>query len=256
MADVYTAKKLAVQPTYQIGSTYQYAGRNATFAGQCVTIVGHETKGGIVIELAGTRATVSPFSLTPVQANGHQTPSDPAACAPATRIIRNGQVLAPPSPMTEVRSGAPEVGPVPVRDPARKPKTIHITGLRASAPTTEQCHALFHEWLGKHRWRSSRDHRQAVIDRFELITWLRDRVPQQPGPTVYKETVYYTAATLLNHPTRMPPPDEILVRIAAKFPQVDRLAVSAHIEWMSNRLNEDHAAFLAHRAAITVEAVR
>ncbi len=40
MADVYTAKKLAVQATYQIGSTYQYAGRNATFAGQCVTVIG------------------------------------------------------------------------------------------------------------------------------------------------------------------------------------------------------------------------
>ena len=176
MADVYTAKKLAVQATYQIGSTYQYAGRNATF----VTVVRHEAKGGIVIELAGTRATVSPFSLTPVKANGHQTPSDPAASAPAARITRNGQVLAPPS-MTEVRSGTPEVGPLPVRDPERKPKTIHITGLCAFAPTTEQCHALFHQWLGKHRWRSSRDHRQAVIDRFELISWLRDRVRSSLG---------------------------------------------------------------------------
>jgi len=207
-----------------------------------------------VIELAGTRATVSPFSLTPVQANGHHTPSDPAASAPAARITRNGQVLAPPS-MTEVRSGTPEVGPLPVRDPERKPKTIHITGLCAFAPTTEQCHALFHQWLGKHRWRSSRDHRQAVIDRFELISWLRDRVPQQPGPTVYKETIYYTAATLLNHPTRMPPPDEILARIAATF-RIDRLAVNAHIEWMIIRLNADHAAFLAHRAGITTEAAR
>jgi hypothetical protein len=268
MPDAYTEKKLAKQPEFPLGSRVRYAGPNTALAGQITTVVKHETKGGIFIELDGQRAVVSPFSLTVVEAtNGHHTVPKPTKSSektsaprvpvarhtdppttPSARIIHNGQVLAPPPPPAAVLPEQPAV-------PARTSKTIRLTGLRAFPPTTEQCHALFHAWLRKLRRCSSRDHRQAVIDRFELTSWLRDRVPPKPGADVYKQTIYYATATLLNYPTRMPPPDQILDLIARRFP-VDRLAVNAHVEWMINRLNADHAAFLAHRAGITTEAAR
>jgi hypothetical protein len=253
MADEYTEKKLKAQTAFEVGVAYQFIGKHKLFAGQVVTVVKFEkTKGGIFIDYKRTTAIVSPFSLAATTLNGHWHAK---AKIVEKKIVekKTGDVLLLPG---RTAMTAPTREPILVKTPdLPTPQPINKSGLRAQAPTTAQCAALLADWLGKYRYRSSRTFRQQVIDRFDLVTWLRDRVPAQPGPTIYKETVYYAAATFLNHPTRMPPPDEIFVRIAARFPQVDRLAVNAHIEWMINRLNRDHARYLATSATMT-ETVR
>lgn len=249
MADEYTERKLKAQAAFEIGTAYQFVGKHKLFAGEVVTVVRFEkTKGGIVIEYKGTKAMVSPFSIAPVTSNGHRHPK--------AKIIEK-IVSKDTTPVVAGRTSMT----APLREPAiphpvsdlPKPQPINKSGLRAQAPTSAQCEALLDDWLHGYRFRSSRAMRQAISDRFDLVLWLRDRVPQRPPVEIYKQTLYYTAATMLQHPIRMPLPEEIFIRIAAKFTNVDRLAVNAHIEWMLKRLQADHATFLAKRGAETVE---
>jgi len=267
----YTEKKLALQAQFVLGTLADYHGQRKNLHGT-VKIVGHEKRGGIIVECDGVRALVSPNTLTPVaaarprgigkrpegQQNGHVPTSrrstrSSAPTAPAT-IYRNGVPVesTPPTP-APVADLIPVPAPVAVEAVPRQAalRTVKLKGLAPAPPSADACRALLEKWLHKFRVFRSRGNRQAVIDHFELGAWL-DRVPTPPTPEHYKMTVYYTAAALLQHPETMSPPAEILARIAHRFP-VDAVAVSAHVEWMIAKLNADHEKFLAHRAAIGVD---
>jgi hypothetical protein len=58
---------------------------------------------------------------------------------------------------------------------------------------------------------------------------------------------------LLQRPEALPSPAEALDLIVRRFP-VDKVAVNSHVEWMVAKLSADHTKFLAHRAAIGVDA--
>ena len=62
-ADEYTKEKLKLQSKLPVGSHHTYNGIRKPFAGKKVKVVGHESRGGIHIELDGKKLTVSPNAL-------------------------------------------------------------------------------------------------------------------------------------------------------------------------------------------------
>lgn len=61
--DPYTKQKLEVQAKLKVGEHFTYHGPNKAFADKRVKVVGHESRGGIHIELGDKKLTCSPFAL-------------------------------------------------------------------------------------------------------------------------------------------------------------------------------------------------
>ncbi len=267
MPDLYTQQKLAVQGQFVVGSLADYAGQRKQLHGT-VKIVGHERKGGVIIECNGVRALVSPFALTPVAAIRPPGPGkrpDPPQNGhhPARRALRpgaEGHVLDGSRPAKLIRNGVEvvpdrktesdalldrlrQIGQKPTEPPppvsAPPPPSLNAPLGRANVER------FFAGWLKAFRRDTTHPMRQVVIDGFaDLPAYLRDRLPPEPGLHYYRMCVYYIAAVELADPSRLPPPAEIPPLVSARF-RVSADAVAIHLKWMRARLAADHAAFAA-----------
>jgi len=273
MPDIYTQQKLAIQGQFVVGSLADYTGQRKALHGT-VRIVAHERKGGVVIECDGVRALVSPFALTPVAAvrppgAGKRPEAPQNGHRPARRALRpraGGHALDVSRPAKLIRNGV-EVVPDraagndalldrlrQIGRPTEPPPPVGATPPQATSPklTTPLGKAnverFFFGWLRTFRRNTPHDVRQAVIDRFDLPAYLRDRVPELPGLHEYRRCIYFIGAVALADPTRLPPPAAIPPLLAARF-RVAEAAVSIHLKWMRARLESDHAAF-AQRATV------
>lgn len=250
MPDLYTQQKLAIQQQFIVGMLADYTGQRKALHGT-VKIVGHERKGGIIVDVDGVIAVVSPFSLLPVAAvrprgrgkrpeapqNGHRPPAgftpDPGRM-PQAKPNRNGiEVVPDRSP--GIAPPLPPVAPTPAQATPRP----------LSAPLGKaNIDRFFFTWLRDFRRDTSHAMRQAVINDFDLVAHLRDLLPPQPRLHAYRQTVYYIAAVGLADPSRLPPPAAIPPLLAARF-GVAEAAVPVHITWMTTRLHADHARYVA-----------
>jgi hypothetical protein len=271
MPDRYTEEKLAIQGQFTIGSLGVYSGQRKALHGT-VKVVGHETKGGIVVDADGVRAVVSPFSLLPVatvrprgrgtrseapQQNGH---------TPTARIIRHGVPLVPAKKTTTPTDAASQqpagaaillarlrqlgqspVPSSPVTPPAPRPTPPPITPPLGR----DGVERFFSRWLKDWRRTTPQPHRQALIDHFNLPVYLRDQVPVTPGLFHYRQAIYFVAAAQLADPARVPPLSDIQVTLAQRF-RVSEEAVKVHLKWIKRRLEADHAKFMAQQGTITV----
>lgn len=236
MPDLYTAQKLAIQQQFIIGTLADYTGQRKALHGT-VKIVGHERKGGVVIEADGVIATVSPFSLLPVatvrpRGRGKRPEAPQNGHRPTAKIIRNGIEVVPDRPPA-VAPPLPPIAPTPPQ--AMPPK---LSGPLGNANVQR----FFYTWLRDFRRDTSHALRQAVIDTFDLPAYLRDRLPELPGLHEYRRCIYFIGAVALADPTRLPPPDAIPPLLAARF-RVAEAAVPIHVKWMTARLHADHTAF-------------
>ena len=112
MPDQYTTLKRQVQGQFLVGSLAEYSGQRTALHGT-VKVVGHEAKGGIIIDADGVRAVVSPFSLMPTAAarppgRGKRPEAPQNGHTPTARIFRHGVPLVPPP-----RSPRRRVGLIP-----------------------------------------------------------------------------------------------------------------------------------------------
>lgn len=270
MADLYTELKLAIQQQFKVGTLASYSGQRKQLHGS-VKVIGHEKKGGIVIEADGIVATVSPFSLLPVatvrppRTRGTQ-PEPQNGHTPTARIFRNGVPVVPESPKKPtVKVTTPDEADALARLKAiGQPSTGTTDGKTVPAATPRvtpppitpplgkaNVEAFFFKWLRDWRRDTPQPSRQSLIDHFNLPVYLRDRVPVEPGLFHYKQCIYFIAAAMLADPSRVPPLADIQVTVSSRF-RVSEEAVAVHLKWMRKRLEVDHATFVAQRATVGV----
>lgn len=265
MPDQYTTLKRQVQGQFLVGSLAEYSGQRTALHGT-VKVVGHEAKGGIIIDADGVRAVVSPFSLMPTAAarppgRGKRPEAPQNGHTPTARIFRHGVPLVPPNrTKTPVTTQTVETDALArlrrIGQPPAPPPVAAAPAPPAAAPTLTvplgrgNVEAFYFRWLRDFRRTTPHATRQGIIDGFDLPTYLRDRVPAQPGFHQYKTAIYFVTAVGLADPSRLPAPAALILLLAARF-RVTPEAVGIHLKWMRARLEADHAAFVATTVGVT-----
>jgi hypothetical protein len=185
----YTAKKRTAQSRFRIGSLASYTGQKKDLRGT-VKVVSYEKQGGIVIEVDGVTATVSPFALVALgTASPRAEPTSrrstrssvPKATATPARIFRNGVVV-----------GSNPPAPAPVADLVLvpiAPAVLLLAAPRIPLTTAASRIGRFGLWLLAWRGTVPRPERRALVRTMDVLPAL-DALAPEPAPV--KQAVYPT----------------------------------------------------------------
>jgi hypothetical protein len=185
----YTAKKRTAQSRFRIGSLASYTGQKKDLRGT-VKVVSYEKQGGIVIEVDGVTATVSPFALVALgTASPRAEPTSrrstrssvPKATATPARIFRNGVVVGsnPPAP-----APLADLVLVPIA-----PAVLLLAAPRIPLTTAASRIGRFGLWLLAWRGTVPRPERRALVRTMDVLPAL-DALAPEPAPV--KQAVYPT----------------------------------------------------------------